>query len=120
MDDRIVFQFEIGGYFQGHKTLTVRETPSGLTRTFEVWPMPEGDHAKTLPVTAVQMERLDSLAERCDVAGWEEHYDAPVLDGEQWSLSWHGLERCGSNAYPEEFDAFLDGLEEIFGSQGLR
>lgn len=120
MDDRIVFQFKIGGYFQGHKALTVRETSSGLTCTFEVWPMPEGEHAKTLPVTAAQMERLGSLAERCDVAGWEERYDAPVLDGEQWSLSWHGFERCGSNAYPEEFDAFTDGLEAIFELWELR
>lgn len=115
MSERIVFQFDIGGYFQGHKTLTIRETPIGPTCEYVCWPKPEGSDRRTLPITDGQMRAIDALATRCGVSGWNESYDAPVLDGEQWHLLWHGRECSGSNAYPPEFDTFVAGIARILG-----
>lgn len=78
MSKRVVFQFEIGGYFQGHKTLTIRDAPTGRTCEFECWPKPEGSDRQSLPITDGQMGEIDALATRCGVSGWNESYDAPV------------------------------------------
>lgn len=115
MSERVVFQFEIGGYFQGHKTLTIRDAPTGRTCEFECWPKPEDSDRQSLPITDGQMGEIDALATRCGVSGWNESYDAPALDGEQWRLLWYGAEHSGSNAYPQEFDTFVAGIVRILG-----
>lgn len=115
MSERVVFQFEIGGHFQGHKTLTIRDAPTGPTCEFECWPKLEGSDRKSLPITDGQIREIDALATRCGVSGWNESYDAPMLDGEQWRLLWHGAEHSGSNAYPPKFDTFVTGIVRILG-----
>lgn len=53
------------------------------------------------------------------VATWDRLYDQPVLDGTTWSLAvTHDdgsvFESHGNNAWPDGFDAFVDGILRIF------
>ncbi len=96
MSDRVVFRFEIGGYFQGHNTLTIRNTPTGPTCEFECWPKQEGPGRRTtLPVTDEQIREIDALAMRCGVSGWNESYGAPRARRRAMApaMAWEGMLR---------------------------
>ncbi len=120
MSNHIFFQFEIGGCFQGHKTLTIRNEQTGPTCVFECWLKPEGSDRQSMPITDAQVREIDALAMRCGVSSWNESYYAPVLDGEQWRLLWHGRKCSGSNAYPPEFDTFVAGIARVLGLPELQ
>ena len=112
--------YQIGGYFEGSRILTVcnqkgclvldhylllrRSTGDTRPHFRDVW----SEERSTR-----WLKRLEEL--HCEE--WQDHYDADILDGTQWELRYKydgKSERCisGSNAYPENWASFQRIMED--------
>ena len=84
------------------------------------------DTAGAVEATPSLTGKLTQLFAECGVCNWKRNYKPEgyvVYDGEGWELSLtfeYGsvFESSWSNAWPEEFGAFWDGLCSILGAGG--
>lgn len=108
-------KFTIGGYFSGYKTVEI--TVRGGKVSYEILRngLLDVDKKKSpaVEVDEAWLKEFDSL----NIFDWQENYSADVLDGTQWELTikdskktYHG---GGSNAYPEDFERFLDWIDVL-------
>ena len=108
-------KFTIGGFFSGYRTVEViirggkvayQILRSGLLNV-------DKKKSSAVEVSEAWLKELDALK----IFDWEKNYSSDVLDGTQWELTfkdgkkiYHGQ---GSNAYPENFERFLDWLDVL-------
>lgn len=108
-------KFTIGGYFSGYKTVEI--TVRGGKVSYEILRngLLDVDKKKSpaIEVDEAWLKEFDAL----NIFDWQENYSADVLDGTQWELTikdskktYHG---GGSNAYPEDFERFLDWIDVL-------
>ena len=109
-------KFTIGGFFGGYKTVEVAIV--GDTASYKI--LRNGllsvDKKKSpaQKISSAWLKNLDALK----IFEWEKNYfDEKVLDGEQWELIFRDGEKIyrgsGSNAWPENWEKFLDWLDEL-------
>lgn len=110
----IVFKIEVGGFFAGQHTFTIRETDSGYEGTYES--LLGLDDAKAFPISEGQLSELQEVIDVNGVADWYTDYFNPcVLDGVQWTVDDGEIEHSGSNFFPKGFKALAQFVSEEFG-----
>ena len=108
-------KFTVGGFFGGYKTVEV--SIKGKVASYKILRNGllnvETKNSHSVALSDAWFAELDAL----EIFSWQESYWADVLDGEQWELTckdgrkiYHGH---GSNAYPENWEQFLDWLDEL-------
>ena len=110
-------KFTIGGFFNGYKTVELVIRSGKVTRKILRDGLLNVDK-KILPdaeISDTQLAKLDALK----IFDWKKDYHDPdILDGTQWELTFKDGKKIyrgrGSNAYPENFERFLDWLDEFF------
>lgn len=113
MDD-VVFKIEVGGFFAGRDTFTIRETEDGYEGACES--LLGSEDGKTLPVSKEQVSRLEKVIEDNGVSDWYVDYFNPcVLDGVQWEVDDGEIDHSGSNFFPKGFKALAQFVAEEFG-----
>lgn len=113
MDD-IVFKIEIGGFFSGQHTLTIRDTDKGYEGAYESMLSP--DDGRTFPVSKEQISKLQEIISENGITEWYTDYFNPcVLDGVQWTVDDGEVEHGGSNFFPKGFKALAQFVAEEFG-----
>lgn len=89
--------------------------------TFEYEAMDHDDYGKmTAAVDSSVIDKLNDLYLKCRVAEWDGYskYNSMICDGDGFSLSLKfndkkHMSASGSNAYPERYRQFYDGMNEI-------
>ena len=108
-------KFTVGNYFDGYKTVEI--TIRGGKVSYEILRngLLDVDKKKSpaVEVSEAWLAEFDAL----NIFDWQENYSADIIDGVQWELTikdgkkiYHG---GGSNAYPENFEQFLDWLDVL-------
>jgi len=115
----MMFEFSLGGYFNSHNYI-VRLEGDALCVSDSPYPMPV-ELEKRIDVTANEdWAALLTFLKQCH---WQKTYDSHALDGTQWELRVKGkgcnLKVYGSNAYPENFDDFLQLLNKLISPAGI-
>lgn len=108
-------KFTIGGYFRGYKTVEI--VIRGGKVSYEILRngLLDVDKKKSpaVEVNEAWLKELDALK----IFSWEKNYSADVLDGTQWELTFKDSKNIyhggGSNAYPENFEQFLDWIDAL-------
>lgn len=111
----------IGGYFQGYASIRIRRSGTGgasCTTTVACTNDRDGERSRSMDGAA--FNKLCTRLRDYGAFAWEAEYDEPVLDGEQWRLQIEDVDgatfqSCGSNGYPEGFDA----VYQLFVGAGL-
>ena len=121
--DVVKVEFLIGGYFQGHKTITFTKADKTDIPQMNGFYIPVFECKLAFDDWKEFIKKLH----RCYIIDWEKQYvDENVLDGEQWELkieygSNEPLFIYGSNAYPPHFDKLKKVIREVvptFWEQG--
>ena len=109
-------KFTVGGFFNGYKTVELVIRGGKVTRKILRDGLLNVDK-KILPdaeISDTQLAKLDAL----NIFAWDKDYSSDILDGEQWELTFKDGKKTyrgyGSNAYPENWERFLDWLDEFF------
>ena len=109
-------KFTIGGYFDGYKTVEIfisgnskvvyQILRNGLLDV-------EIKKSSSAKMSSLWLKELDEL----EIFSWEKNYHTDILDGTQWELIFKDGEKIyhgqGSNAYPENWERFLDWLDAL-------
>ncbi len=109
-------KFTIGGFFNGYKTVEIAVWGSKVTckilRDGLLNVDKKNFHAPE--ISAEHFAKLDAL----NIFAWEQNYSADSDDDTHWTLIFSEGKKIyrgrGSNAYPENFERFLDWLDEFF------
>lgn len=109
-------KFTIGNGQQGYKTVEISVWGSKVTckilRDGLLNVDKKNFHAPE--ISAEQFAKLDAL----NIFAWEENYSADSDDDTHWTLIFSEGKKIyrghGSNAYPENFERFLEWLDEFF------
>ncbi len=108
-------KFTVGNATQGYKTVEVVIRGGKVSYKILRNGLLDVDK-KTSPAVEVDeawLKEFDAL----NVFDWQESYSAEVLDGMQWELTIKDGKKIyrggGSNAYPENFERFLDWLDVL-------
>lgn len=107
-------KFTVGNSFDGYKTIeviirggkvTYQILRSGLLNVDKKF--------SSAQMSEAWLAELDAL----NIFDWEKNYSSDVLDGTQWELTFKDGKKIyraqGSNAYPENFERFLDWLDAL-------
>lgn len=115
-----IFSLEIGGFFQGHRSLTIEERDNRYSASCECFPYEVP--ASSFEIAGELVEALSRVLRKVGAAKWTA-YDAPVLDGTQWTLAFvdeDGLHTSyGSNAFPKGFGELVEFVALAFGCMDL-
>lgn len=113
------FEFSIGGYFSGYKSLSLNKTDSGVVVKY----IPPFSDSLTSDVnTKISFDQWAMFIRnlyRCYIVDWKRKYaDPDILDGTQWNLKVTYSDRkplniYGSNAYPPHWSKFMKIIEEF-------
>tara|TARA_Y100000031_G_scaffold1749_1_gene2160 strand:+ start:450 stop:866 length:417 start_codon:yes stop_codon:yes gene_type:complete len=130
MNDKIIFDFSIGGFFGGYERIIWQNNK--LQHQFFEHIFPEDEEVKpnkmlsaTTPSTK-DWEEFWQAIDALKVWGWKkDYYNEDVDDGVQWELKIkrEGRRRrriFGSNAYPEPkgtFNSFIKTLKKLSKSK---
>ena len=111
----MIFDFFIGGFFGNSLSLVLKGEDLLCYEYVSVLTDLDTPAVIHLKENKQWQNVLDFLKE----CNWKRRYTSPILDGEQWSLvaisdSFH-IKSDGSNAYPEDFDVFLNLLKKLIG-----
>ena len=120
LEDLRTFTFSMGGFSDGHEIRTYTVIEDEVTRVIEHTP-PRTEEKS--PIHIPKDDFIEGL-QNIYMGEWKRNYiDYGVLDGTQWqiTLSFESGRKAvkfhGSNAYPYNFDAlkeFLDELEDDY------
>jgi len=108
-------KFTVGGYFYGYKTLEIFINGENVTYKILRNGLLNVDTkiSHEVKISADWIKKLDAL----NIFEWKEHYFSEILDGTQWELTFKDGKNIyrggGSNAFPEDWEKFLDLLDEI-------
>ena len=109
-------KFTVGGFFGGYKTVEIAIVDGTATYKILRNGLLNVDKKKSpaKKVSEAWLKKLDALK----IFEWEKNYfDADILDGTQWELTFKDGEKIyrgsGSNDYPEAWEKFLDWLDEF-------
>lgn len=109
-------KFTVGGFFGGYKTVEVALVKDKATYKILRNGLLNVDKKKSpaLKVSVDWLKKLDELK----IFEWEkDYYNSKILDGTQWELTFKDGRKIyrgqGSNAYPENWEKFLDWLDEL-------
>ncbi len=107
-------KFTVGGFFGGYKTVEI--SIAGDAASYKILRNGLLDVEKkfsTVKVSTAWLDELDALK----IFAWQENYSSDVSDGTQWQLTFKDGEKIyrghGSNAYPENWERFLDWLDAL-------
>lgn len=114
------FSFFIGGYFDGHFELRLK----GTEMKCFVFDSPAPRQIKPNHSFKIEgdpdWENLVTFLKRIR---WKSEYNAPILDGTQWSLEFSDgikyLNINGSNAYPRNFKVLLKLIDALCEKYGI-
>ena len=76
---------------------------------------------ETIVPTVARWKAFRRKLDKMDVWSWRKHYESElmILDGTQWDLELRYPDRVirssGSNAYPDNFNAFLRAVRALIG-----
>ncbi len=109
------FRFSIGGYFSGRFEVILKNDSLLFFVSSRPMPIDISKPDYEIPIEGeAEFLNLISLIEGLK---WKRSYNAPIMDGTQWVLEFASENKkssCyGSNAYPADFDAFLDQLKAL-------
>ena len=108
-------KFTIGGYCYGYNTVEIFIGTKNVSYKILRNGLLDFNKKKS-PAVEVSDEWLKEF-DALDIFSWEKDYYAEILDGTQWELIYkHGRKiyhGYGSNAYPENFEKFLDWLDKL-------
>ena len=109
-------KFTVGGFFVGYKTVEIAIVRDTATYKILRNGLLDVDKKKSpdLKVSDKWLKKLDALK----IFNWQKDYFNPeILDGTQWELVFKDGEKIyrgnGSNNYPENWEKFLDWLDEL-------
>ena len=109
-------KFTVGGFFGGYKTVEIAIVDDTASYKILRNGLLSVDKKKSpaQKISAAWLKNLDALK----IFEWEKNYfDEKVSDGEQWELIFRDGEKIyrgsGSNAWPENWEKFLDWLDEL-------
>ena len=113
----ISFCFEIGGYFQGEKSLAFYHDNGWHKQAIETDLLEREE--SVLTACEADIDKVSSAVDACGAFAWEPEYYEPVLDGTQWKLEMYFKEGLffaseGSNAYPPSFDQFEQLIMQLW------
>ncbi len=115
-----IFSLEIGGFFQGRRSLTIEKRDDRYSASYECFPY--GAPASSFEIAGELVEALSRVLRKVEAAKWTA-YNAPVLDGTQWRLAFvdeDGLHTSyGSNASPKGFGELVEFVALAFGCMDL-
>ncbi|MBR0287565.1 MAG: hypothetical protein IJQ82_01155 [Selenomonadaceae bacterium] len=108
-------KFTVGGFFSGYKTVEIAIVKD--TATYKILRnglLSVGNKKSSEKnVSEAWLKKLDAL----NIFEWEKNYHIDILDGEQWELTFKDGKKVyrgqGSNDYPENWEKFLDWLDEL-------
>ena len=130
MNDKIIFDFSIGGFFGGYERIILQNNK--LQHQFFEHIFPEDEEVKpnkVLSATTPSTKDWEEFWHEVDVLkvwSWKkDYYNEGVDDGVQWELKIkrQGRRRrriFGSNAYPEPrgtFNSFIKALKKLSKSK---
>lgn len=108
-------KFTIGGFFDGYKTVEIIIKGGEVSYKILRIGLLNVDKkiSSAAEVPKAWLNELDAL----QIFSWKENYSADVLDGTQWELTFKDGKKIyhghGTNAYPENFERFLDWLDAL-------
>ncbi len=108
-------KFTVGGYFYGYKTVEI--FINGENAKYKILRCGLLDvNTKIFHEVKISndwLKKIDAL----NIFEWKEQYFSEILDGTQWELTFKDGKNIyrgsGSNAFPEDWEKFLDLLDEI-------
>ncbi|WP_461136586.1 hypothetical protein [Spirosoma lituiforme] len=114
-DDTVSLQFFIGWYHGVNTEIHIAQNKGLYYRSS--FPFQSTRFKELAEPVNVDSSALLELVKPCLI--WQSNYESPLMDGIQWSLSiliqTTRLKCIGSNAYPEDFNNFVLGLEQVIG-----
>lgn len=117
-------KLNLGGFFAMPIQVVIEVLKDGIITRVSSDRLALPDHADLRPKPWMEdwLEKMDQL----DFSAWEDEYSSEglVLDGIQWFLQVEEEGRparriSGDNAYPEEWNEFLELLDEVVPEAGL-
>ena len=108
-------KFTVGNFFEGYKTVEISIGTKNVSYKILRNRLLEVGKKKScsVEVTDAWLAEFDAL----DIFSWKKNYNADTPDNTQWELLYkHGkksLRRYGSNAYPENWERFLDWIDAL-------
>lgn len=108
-------KFTVGNILEGYKTIEIAFVKDTVTYKILRSGLLNVDKNKSsvVKVSKEWLEELDALK----IFDWEENYSSEVPDGYQWQLTFKEGDEIyrgqGENAYPENWEKFLDWLDEL-------
>jgi hypothetical protein len=116
----MVFDLFYGGYFADNLKAIYKDGFLCCSWPYGHFPDPEFNYRINLEGN----ENWEALLQFLKTCRWIKEYPDPgILDGIQWKLKVRTpefkLSSGGSNAYPGNFDAFLELLEKVTAPAGL-
>lgn len=107
-------KFTVGGLFDGYKTVEIFIKGGKVSyKILRNGLLNVDKKTSSAQVSDTWLNELDAL----QIFSWAESYSTDILDGTQWELTFKDGKKIyrgrGSNAYPENFEQFLDWLDEL-------
>ena len=108
-------KFTVGGFFGGYKTVEVAIVKD--TATYKILRSGLLDLDTNKKIAAQMSDDWFAELDELEIFSWEKNYSADVADEMQWKLIFDDGKEIyrgqGSNAYPENFERFLDWLDAL-------
>jgi len=117
-DEDVKFDIRIGGYFGPNYSLKLGRRELVYTKITEE--LPDGKSETIVPSNQEWRRFWKFAQDSCDE--WDEEYEEPgVVDGTSWTVEIVtdeiDLRSSGSNAYPDNFDEFLEEVSRLIGGR---
>lgn len=111
----IEIKFTVGGFFDGYKTVEISIDKNATTYKILRSGLLNADK-KISPAKKVYDTWLEEL-KALEIFSWEKNYSSEFPNGICWELTFKDGDKIyrgqGSNAYPENWERFLDWLDEL-------
>lgn len=110
-------KFEIGGFFQGHKSIVVEKEINSYSATY--YPSQFEDVLeKRISLTSNQYKKFVHKIYMTYIKEWNEFYDNPdILDGTSWQITImcgnYQREWSRNNAYPPLWNRFITAINSL-------
>jgi len=119
-DEDVKLAISIGGYFGPNYSLGLNGRELAYTKISEE--CPDGV-VETVHPSNEQWRRFWKFMEECHEEWDEEYVDPEVMDGTSWSVEIEtdeiSIQSSGSNAYPDNFDEFLEEVTALMDGRAF-